>query len=284
MARKPMVGSRRITFCSAWATWCIATWAVCACLPCRSQVPGVASTRWQQARQRLAVTDSGMQRLLRWARAAQPRGHHSQPRRCWTRPAPGHRPRQRRRSVQEDLLYQTTPPAPAPWRGAELHLAACPMPACCPAQRHAAPGRRGRQAAALRRLMQQTTLSTAPAPALRPARALCCTTTPIAPCAAESARRHCPLVYAPPATRVPTAGRSSWPGGLRILGRRLRPPLREGGWDLGSAPRHAPVQSLLAPGSVLCATTPRRATACRAAAFASAGRCHRARPVPGGVL
>lgn len=194
------------------------------------------------------VTHSGMERLLK---GLPPLNHEViSPARLWSEePRLGIGRDNARRGVQEGLLYQTRHLRLRPGVALELHLAGLPDASLLPAQATLRLGGEGRQAA-LR--VQQAPLSLPDGPAIAPgARFVLHHLTPSA-CAAGL-----PAGIAPGFVRRQHEGADCWEGELagrplRILAAACTRPLREGGWDLAQH-QARPVQSLLAPGSVLYA-------------------------------
>lgn len=194
------------------------------------------------------VTHSGMERLLK---GLPPLNHEViSPAQLWSEePRLGIGRDNARRGVQEGLLYQTRHLRLRPGAALELHLAGLPDASLLPAQATLRLGGEGRQAA-LR--VQQAPLKLPDGPAIAPrARFVLHHLTPSA-CAADL-----PVGIAPGFVRCQHEGADCWEGELagrplRILAAACTRPLREGGWDLAQH-QARPVQSLLAPGSVLYA-------------------------------
>lgn len=194
------------------------------------------------------VTHSGMERLLK---GQPPLGHEViGTDQLWSEePRLGIGRDNARRGVQEGLLYQTRHLRLRPGVTVELHLAGISDASLLPAQATLRLGGEGRQAA-LR--VEQAPLSLPAGPAIAPgARFVVHHLTPRT-CAADL-----PAGIPPGFVRRQHEGADCWEGELagrplRILAAACARPLREGGWDLAQH-QARPVQSLLAPGSVLYA-------------------------------
>ncbi|MDO4723842.1 MAG: type III-B CRISPR module-associated Cmr3 family protein [Comamonadaceae bacterium] len=162
----------------------------------------------------------------------------------------------RRKGVQEGLLYQTRHLRLRPGVGVELHLHGLADASLLPERTVIRLGGEGRQAALQVRQASGALLPFAPVHVQPAQTAVLYALTPL-PCSAELPAGIPPQFK--PATCAPANGSGPpaqvWEGAL--AGQRLRilsvangRALREGGWDLASH-RARPVHSLLAPGSAL---------------------------------
>ncbi|PAT36461.1 type III-B CRISPR module-associated Cmr3 family protein [Vandammella animalimorsus] len=164
----------------------------------------------------------------------------------------------RRKGVQEGLLYQTRHLRLRPGVGVELHLHGLADASLLPERTVIRLGGEGRQAALQVRQDSNAPLPCAPASTHnRPTQAAVLYALTPLPCSANLPAGIPPQFQ--PSTYKPANDQGQpaqvWEG--ELAGQRLRilsvangRALREGGWDLASH-RARPVQSLLAPGSVL---------------------------------
>ena len=211
-----------------------------------AKVQGLAELVGSQPAQNCWLTESGMHKVLS---GQAPAGHEviAQKQLLHEEPRLGIGRDNNRRSVQEGLLYQTRHIRLAPGVGVELHLHGLADASLLPRQTTLRLGGEGRQAALV--VPAQAPAAALPAPPALASTFVLYNLTPVA----------CPpgLPAGIPAGFVRTThgGADVWEGQLgqtklRILAVACTRPLREGGWDLASH-QARPVQTLLAPGSVL---------------------------------